>query len=248
MCKTLLAVIALCFCCASIPPLALCQEENESRWTVETSVDVFSDYMFRGLLLYEGASIQPSVTISYDTGFGSLTVSEWMHFSAETQRTESRFTELDSVLEYSHSVGALTFAVGHIFYSFSDYGDGSDIADTSEVYSTLMIDTLLSPTVSFYHDYQEYDAQYYELALSHDFALPGGPEDLTLSPSLAFGFGSNTEKLYADSGGFDQITAGVALGIPLGAVSMTPALYYTFGIDDFVDNRFWFGVNLAASF
>jgi hypothetical protein len=249
MCKKAFKALAFILCSFCIVVPAHCQEEQESAWSVDTSVDLFSDYMFRGLLLYEGASIQPSLTISYDTGFGSLTVSEWMHFSAETGRTEGRFTELDSTLEYSHAVGPFTLAIGHVFYSFSDYGDGSDIADTSEIYTTVAADVFLSPTFSFYHDYREFHAQYYELALSHEFTLPGAKtEDITLTPSIAFGFGSNTENLYADNGGFDQITTGVALSIPLGTLSISPGLYYTFGIDDLVDNRFWFGTNLTASF
>ena len=249
MCKKTLNVLVLALCSLCLSVSAHSQEEQESAWSVDTSVDVFSDYMFRGLLLYEGASVQPSVSISYDTGFGSLTVSEWMHFSAETGRTENRFTELDSTLEYSHSVGPFTLAIGHVFYSFSDYGDGSDIADTSEIYTTVAVNTFLSPTFSFYHDYREFHAQYYELALSHEFNVAGSTtEDITLTPSIALGFGSNTENLYADNGGFDHITTGAALSMPLGTLSISPGLYYTFGIDDLVDSRFWFGTNLTASF
>ena len=221
------------------------EETTEQPWGVETSVDVFSDYMFRGLNLYPGSSIQPQVTGSYTTEFGTLSGNVWAHLSAEGGDAEGvdAFTEIDGTLSYTYDAEAFSFSVGHIWYTFPD--DDDDIDDTAEVFGSLTLNTLLSPTLTVYHDYDEFDTQYYELGLSHTFEAIAGEASLT--PEVEFGFGTDTEKVYADNG-FIQSTVGLSLDVPVGDLSVTPNVHYTFEADDNAVNEFWFGTALGYSF
>lgn len=219
-------------------------EEEESSLSFDISAGVFSDYMFRGFNLFEGTSVQPSATLSWDTGYGTLSGNIWMHLSAESDRQEERFTELDNTFSYSKEFGALTATVGHIIYSFP--GDNRGNKDTREIYASLAADVILSPSLSIYHDYEEFDAQYYELGLAHEFsdlvAEGVGPR-----PFAIFAFGSNAEKVYEDDG-LEHVTFGTSMSIPVGRLTITPTLNYTAAVDDALDNEFWFGTSFGASF
>ncbi|MCB0336295.1 MAG: hypothetical protein KDD62_08310, partial [Bdellovibrionales bacterium] len=129
---------------------------------VDLNAAFYSDYMFRGFNLYDGASIQPSVGVSYDMqDAGAVRAGLWSHLSAEGGNGASdKFTELDYILSYDISAGLASFSAGHIWYTFPRDSDGLD--DTGEFYGAVSFDTLLSPTVSVYYDYDLFDAFYYE--------------------------------------------------------------------------------------
>ena len=227
--------------------------DGESKpWSVNAATAVFSDYMFRGFNLYDGTSIQPSVGAKYDTGMGTVGGSLWMHLSGEGDRQEEKFTELDETLTYSVAFGPATVQVGNVWYTYPD--DTDAIKDSAEVFGVLSVDDsefnsvfTLTPTLSVYHDYREYDAQYYELGISHPLTPKWLGEGFNVTPFAAFGFASNAEKVYNDNG-LVQITWGLSSTVPLGIFSLTPSVNYTHKIDDATVNELWFGTTLAVSF
>jgi Bacterial protein of unknown function (Gcw_chp) len=220
-------------------------EEAEKSWRVDTSIGVFSDYMFRGTNLYSGSSIQPSVTGTYNLGFGEISGNLWMHLSGEGGGAgkPEPYTELDETLRYTYSAEDYVFSTGFAWYTYPDSSD--NIHSTNEVFVSFAVNTLLTPRLTAFHDYDEYDAQYYELGLSHKFEKILA--DASLTPYTGFGFASNAEKLYAEDG-LVQVTVGTSLSIPLENFSIVPNINYTFESDSAAVNQLWFGTSLNYSF
>lgn len=221
-------------------------EEQSPAFTVDTSAAIFNSYMFRGFRLYDGTSIQPSITAGYDTGWGVLSGNLWMHLTGDSDAVASeRFTELDETIKFEKEIGSFVFAVGNAWYTYSDYSDGTNIPDSAEVFGSIVYDSILSPTFSYYHDWREYDSDYFEIGFSHEFSELDSSET-TLIPFVAFGLGANGEKVYADNG-LEQITTGFSLNMGVGDVSIAPNVNYSFKIDDNTVNQLWFGITAGYS-
>lgn len=235
--------VLACICTALLGPVSA--QEQSSPLTLDSSISFFNQYMFRGQPLYSGASIEPSLTANYDTGYGTVSANLWMHITGDSNRQAERFTELDETIKYQNEVGPVTLSVGNAWYTYSDFGDGSDIEDSAEVFVSALFDAPLSPVLSYYRDWRSLDSNYYELGLSHEF---GGLDDKesTLVPFVAFGFASNSEKVYARDG-LEQVTAGVSLNTSVGDVSVVPNINYSFKVDDNTVNQFWFGMTFGYS-
>ena len=219
-------------------------EEEECPLSVDLSMSLFTSYMWRGLKLYDGASIQPNLDIAYDTGSGILRANGWMHITGDSDNTEERFTEFDGTLMYEYQVGPVTLAAGHLWYTYPGYLDS--IPSTNEIFGSIAVDLPLTPTLSVFHDYREVDNQYYELGLSHEFAELWGP-DTALTPYAGFGFASHAEKAY-DSGGLEQVTIGVSVSVPMGPFALEPSVNYSFKADEETANQLWGGAGISYSF
>lgn len=233
----------------SVLPQAAGAEDSapEKNWSVDLNTSFLTDYMFRGVNLYDGASIQPSVGVNYDTGdYGSLSSSVWAHFSAEGEESAGeKFTEIDYTLSYAINFGKVGLSVGHLWYTYPRDSDGID--NSNELFASIEVDTFLTPTFSVFHDYDEFDAQYYELGISHTIETDWLGDGFNITPYVTTGFASHAEKVYADNG-FVQVTFGTSFDAKLGDVTVTPSLNVTRESDDFADNEFWVGTNFAWSF
>ncbi len=239
-------ILAFVLCVGAVLPCAYA--EDGGPLTVETTVGVYTDYMWRGFNLYDDMSLQPSIDVSYDTGsIGTLGVNGWMHISMDQDEEQNEFTEYDLTPYWEMSFDKLTVSAGFLFYFYPNE-DEENIPDTSEVFASISYDTLLSPTLKFYHDYDEFNYQYYELGLSHTFEIAELGEGFNLTPSIAIGFADSAEDVYADDSGLVQITYGISMEAPLGNMTVTPGVYYTQEDDDALEDEWWGGFSLAYSF
>jgi len=235
------------------PTGAVKEEVADKAWSVDLSTAFLSDYMFRGFNLYDGASIQPSVTASYDTGYGEVSANLWMHLSAEGDRQAEKFTELDETISWAYTFDPVTIKLGHVWYNYPDDSDAID--DSAEFFVNLVLDDSsfndffpLTPTFSFYHEYRITDAQYYELVFSHLFEPEFMGKGFNITPFVNIGFASNAEKVYDDEQGLVQVIYGISSSVPLGDVLLIPSLNYTSSVDDAATNEFWFGSSVNYSF
>jgi hypothetical protein len=239
----------LVFRIASIAVLSLSVHHTaaaeESPITVDLDVGVYTDYMFRGFNLYDGISFQPSIATSYALDEnGSITASVWSHIPGENSENDNDdYTEIDYNLYYNRTIGDLSLSTGFMWYTY----ENSDLSSTAEVFLSLALDTLLTPTISVYHDFEEFDTQYYELGLSHRFDIAALGDGFNVSPFVNFGFASNSEKVYADDG-FVQSTFGLAFEASLGDVLVSPSIHVTRESDDFAENEIWAGTHFSYSF
>ena len=233
--------------CVSLPTAA--RAEDDSPLTLDTSVAFVSDYMFRGFNLCDGVGIQPTATLSYDTGFGTLSGGLWMHLSAEGDRQAEKFTEIDENVAYAYDFGDLTAKAGFIWYTYPDEDD--DINDTTEVTAGVTFDDseyspfALNPSLTFYHDFRDLNYSYWELTFSHLVETDSLGKGFNMTPYVQFGFAASADDIYEDDG-LSTVTVGSTFATTLGDINVTPGLYYTFEVDDATVNEFW--VSLAFGY
>ena len=180
-------------------------EETEKSFplSISVSVDVLSDYMWRGTICNDNPVWQPSVSLSYDAGdFGSVSASVWSSFDLTHKRgtaTETRrscgLQEIDYTLSYAVELAGIGLEVGHIWYVFPNGNGHSD----QDLYASISYDNpFVTPSATAYWNYSdsaETDTSmfYYSFGLSHDFELT---DALTITPNASLGFGGNAWTKY----------------------------------------------------
>ncbi len=182
-----------------------------------------SDYIWRGLNFSEfpgegreGLNHQLTLGISFDLGqFGTVGYSAWFEWYAyqDSRRfgadpDDGHLQEVDHTVYWSYDLSTLNEAiplsveVGWIAYVFPQVG-GNDASWTHEMYVILALDDsslfgteggVLNPYFALYADLDDVRGQWWELGISHEFALADlGLEstpilkDITITPSLVLG-------------------------------------------------------------
>ena len=186
----------------------------------------FTKYIWRGFLLDDDPVLQPGIYVSY-RGFS---LSLWS--SMDTDNNEGAISdEIDYTLDYTFTIKRLALSLGHIYYDFPGIN-----GYTKEYYLGLSYDGLLSPSVTWYHDYLEEskggaDGDYYVLALSHIFPMGQG-----LSIDLSGHIGYNRGHFINGKGGDMALSAG--LNIPLTEnLTITPSIAYSIPYGDLEDEN-----------
>jgi uncharacterized protein (TIGR02001 family) len=138
---------------------------------VKVSGDVYvnpaSKYVWRGFDLSENRGVvQGGVDVSYK----DFTVSYWSNeqmVSGPSLRAGD-VTETDITLNYAFKpVEILSLNVGNIYYNLDS------LADTNELYLKATLNTLLSPTLSVYYDWDKArkTGLFYTLSVGHSLEL-----------------------------------------------------------------------------
>ena len=264
------ATIAILVVAASLAAAA--EEASEpstaspGKFSGEASVDVLSDYVWRGKICNGNPVWQPSATLAYEYGdFGKVSANVWASMDLTHRRgtmNASRHAcgiqELDYTLAYANSFGPVDVEIGHIWYSFP-YGNGRS---TEELYGTVAYNNpIVTPSLSAYWDYldtagNDVSAVYSTVALSRDFEPM---EKLTVTPSAALSFADHAYT--GSSGGTEatDLTVGVAASyavtewLSLGAqINYTWTPSHTLRKEGYMgegDNQIvWGGVSAKLSF
>ena len=255
---------------AAAQPKAELSEEQTCPLSVEVSLDVLSDYVWRGTICNGNPVWQPSVTLGYDLGdWGALSANVWQSYDLTHKRgtaTNSRracgLQEIDYTLAYAVSLADFDFEVGHIFYTFPNNNGASD----QDLYATVAYNNpIVTPSASVYWNYnsahgEDPSAVYFSFGLSHDFEPIDG---LTLTPSASLGFGDNAWSGYVtgESAGTEMTDQTIGL-----AASYAITEYFSVGAQinytwtpshtlrhlDYMgcgkDQLVWGGVNATLSF
>ena len=264
---TLAATTALLCACGAKAAEATTNELEEvdsAGLSVEFSMDVLSDYVWRGTICNGNPVWQPSVTAGLDLDdFGSIAGNVWQSYdlthkrgTATNSRRSGGLQEIDYTLSYSVELAGVGFEVGHIFYTFPNNNGHHD----QDLYATVSYDNpIVTPRASAYWNYadsadNDVSCLYYSLGLSHDFEVT---EKLTVSPSASLGFGGNA---WTDCGTeiTDQ-TVGVSASYAItDDLSVSAQVNYTWIPShelrkaDYMgcgkDQLVWGGVNMTLSF
>ena len=229
---------------------AYAQEETEgvlkdSPIGVSADIAINSDYVWRGFTLDDDTVMQQGIYISAH-GF---TASLWGSFDIDSDDSLNS-DEVDYTVDYTYGRDKFSLSVGHTYYDFPS----ADIA-TKEFYVGAGIDMLLSPNLTWYHDYGDEDSgggdgDYVVLELIH--SLPLGERATTVDLSGHVGY--NDELFIGGDGGDAAI--GVGLTIPLTEnCSFSPNINYSVPFGDLEDandgnqdNRFYGGFTLTFGF
>ena len=231
--STLAAATALlCVCGAKAEGTNELEEVESSGLSAEFSMDVLSDYMWRGTICNGNPVWQPSVTLGYDTGdYGAFSANIWQSYDLTHKRgtaTNSRqacgLQEIDYTLSYSITLSDFALEAGHIFYTFPKNNGSSD----QDLYASIAYNNdIITPSAAAYWNYNsahgaDPSAVYFTFGLSHEFA----PVDkLTITPSASLGFGDNAWSEYVTG-----VDAGTELTDSTIGVSAAYALTDNFSI------------------
>jgi hypothetical protein len=154
----------------AVQQAALTAAPAEDKVTGEVDLSVLSAYIWRG---YEqtrnSVVVQPSATVSYK-GFS---VNVWGNldtkpYSAVNASYGAKYTETDYTVSYSKKFGILQVTPGYIYYALgAPFAGGTAPLDSQEVFLTLGLDTILSPTLTVYKEIDHYHQWYFLLGASH---------------------------------------------------------------------------------
>lgn len=208
------------------------------------SVDVMSNYVWRGFKLSEDMVIQPSVGITY----GSFGANLWANYDTELEE----LNETDIALNYTFLVEKFDFDVGYIYY-------GLDSAnDTQEIYVSIGYNILLSPTLTLYYDFDEGEGAFITASIGHDIELSNG---IALSLGALASYNANSEYSIGDYSDFHNGELSASVSIPVSKnITVGPMIAYSFPLseeaedaieaisDDGDSHIFYGGIKVALEF
>ncbi len=212
--------------------------------SADAYVGVYSTYLWRGFDLNEDDDdyvIQPGADVSV----GNFTFSWWGNVS----ESSGNMNEVDLVIDYSTDLGELvSVSVGNILYNV----DGFD--DTNELYLGMTLNTILEPTLTVYYDYDEFEAVYTTLGVSHGFDI---------ADKTSLGLGVTASYVSNDDGDvFDddtswlhnlEVSAGVDYALT-DSITLSGSVLYSEPLSDdaediaLIDDEYTAGVSVSYAF
>jgi len=201
--------------------------------TADLNLSFYSQYIWRGLeLSRDSLVIFPSMTIGYKGFAVNLWADLDTNFGTGNEERKFKLQETDVTVSYSNSYEPckLNYTVGWILYDFQPTSGNADqtISDTKnqELFLTLGLDTLLSPTFSVYNEIEIGQAWYFYLGLSHSFTVY---RDWSLDVGGWVSY--LIDKSDDDFSNFHDGNVSAGLKIPLNDyLSIKPNLQYSFAL------------------
>jgi uncharacterized protein (TIGR02001 family) len=202
----------------AVTPAAAPAAEEALRPTFTADFGVFSQYVWRGYALSRDSAVfQPSFTVEY-WGF-SLNLWGNLDMGVPGSEDYPPWNETDLTVAYDRSFGPVDVGVGYIYYGLH----GAEERDSQEVYVSVGVDTLLSPSFSAYREIAYYPGWYLNLGVSHSLDLI--PDRLSAALGASFGY------MDPDGGGgyFNDAAVSLEFTVPIGQYfTLTPMVAYTF--------------------
>jgi hypothetical protein len=223
----------------AVPGAPLWAEEEKPTGDFTTAV--LNQYVWRGYELSRNSIvIQPSMTIGYK-GFtaniwGNLDTKPYSPASASYTGT---WNETDLTLSYTKTLGLFNVGGGYIYYSLASLNkDAADRNDSQELFATVSLNTLLSPTLTVYKEIDHYRNWYFQLGISHAFEF-NKTVSLKLAASAGYLLSTDADtypkfdsNAAATSDKFSNFHDGtVSASLPVKAtdrITITPTLSYIF--------------------
>jgi hypothetical protein len=221
--------IILTICLVLFVSVTVFAEENSS---VEVKVDLFSKYVWRGQVYNDDPVLQPSISLTS----GKWTAGLWFDIDLTSYNDRAGdLYETDYALDYSDDTGieGLGYSVGVLRYTFQ----GSKIPSITEIYWGLNLNTVLSPSLTFYHDVDEADGTYVQLGIGHSedeiAKIEETPIGMETGVSIGWGSSSYNKYYFADDGSqFNDLTLSVSFPLKLCGWDVVPNLNYSTLLDD----------------
>ena len=166
----------------------------------EVDIAVNSEYVWRGQVLNDEAVIQPSITVSTDYGLSFNTWGSFNTSDALGEKTDKEFTEMDLEVSYALPVEAVNMEIGVGEYTFphseemTEEGGFAFSEGTREVFFSIGVDKVVSPSVKVSYDFDEAEGFYAVAGLDHNIGLIEDTLDLDLG--LFAGFASSDYNAY----------------------------------------------------
>ena len=151
-----------------------------------------------------------------------------MDLTKHSNDEEMEFTEFDYSIDYTDTLTeGIDYSLGLIYYSFPSANN------TMEVYGGLSFDTVLSPSITVYYDFDEINSTYVSAGIGQSFEVADGVA-LDCSASLGWGSKGYTADYWGTADGdsaMQDLTVSLAMPIELGSWTLTPSVTYVSLID-----------------
>lgn len=164
--KVCIALVAVLIAAATLVPVASAAIEVSG----DAYVSVNSMYLWRGFNLSEDDHfvVQPGTDLSV----GGFTLSWWGNMSENT----GELNEVDLTLDYSFNLNDLvSVSVGNIMYDVDNLPVDAEAVTkgtTNELYLGVGLNTVLSPALTVYYDYDEFEGNLFTvLSVGHTIEL-----------------------------------------------------------------------------
>ena len=255
---TLLA--AVCFFCFGPVTINVSAEEGSTGVfedlpipiELDAEVAIYSNYVWRGILLDDDPVIQPSVTI----GAYGFSANFWSSFDL-VEHDGLGSDEVDANIDYTYEHDLFSLFAGHTWYYFPNAH-----ADTQEFYLgggvniPLGDEITLSPSATWIHDYGDTadggaKGDYFIFDLAHSIPLFESSVTLDLSGEIGY----NSGFFIAGDGGYVLLGAGLTIPLYGETVTLAPNFNYSIPFADLADSsdgnqddEIYFGSVLAFSF
>ncbi len=246
---------------APAAPAAVAKEESpDTGFSFAATMDVYSAYVWRGLVVNDRPVWQPGGTVSYKTGeYGTFSANAWANFDMTDRMGHTQFgglSEIDYTASYAIDVGPVSLSVGHIWYTFPSVSDSAYGTSTREVYATAQYNNdIVNPFVKVYYDYEFADGFYGNAGVNKTVKLS---DQISVGSEVSVGAGdSDYMGAYFGTDGSGLVDFNAALFASYSItdhISVGPRLAWMSVLDgdarDNVDHQdlLWGGVNLSASF
>jgi len=160
----------------------------EDRPSGSLAISGLSKYVWRGYEMTKNSIVvQPSLTVAYK-GFSA---NVWGNIDTKPYSTtdasySSTWTETDLTVSYTKTFGILNAGLGYIYYGLQAPNAGAvKPLDAQEIFVTLGLNTLLTPTLTVYKEIDHYHQYYFLLGISHTFEF-NKTVSLQLSASASY--------------------------------------------------------------
>lgn len=222
----------------SVPLGGLAAEELN----VTYGIDTYSHYVWRGITLTNDPVVQPSVKLSYGSGF-SLEV--WGNIDVgEENDNEFDLNEIDLTAEYAWELGGWDLAVGFIEYTFPN----AIFPGTREVYGSVAWSGLVTPSLALYYDLDEIEDLYASLGVEHTREL-GERWDLTVAASAGY---AGPDFAIGRQEGWHDGNVSLSISHSRSILTMALDVAFTDSLDDSVlldqPVGFWGGLRIGLDF
>jgi hypothetical protein len=242
----------------AIPFSSLLAEEEKP--TGDFTVSALNQYVWRGYELSRNSVVmQPSMTM----GYKGFSVNLWGNldtapYSAGNTSYPGTWNETDLTVSYAKTLGLFNVGGGYIYYSLASLNrDAADRNDSQELFASIGLNTLLSPTLTLYKEIDHYRNWYFLMGISHIFEL-NKSASLKLAASASYLLGSDADTYPKFDGNalpttekFSNFHDGsVSASLPIKVsnyITLTPTISYIFPLSgDAKDEMKGFGLKGSA--
>ena len=233
--SAVLAVIALAAAAFVSSAIANAQEPADgssllakSGITASGTMDVYTDYVWRGFLIDSDNVIQPGLKAG---GYG-VTASVWGNLDYEGNDFDS--DELDYVIDYTYAMENMSLSAGHTYYDFF----GTDLYSKEFYAGVTFTSAAFAPSLFWFHDYGDEahgggDGDYAAVSGSYTAAIPG----VESTSIVITGRAGYNNGLFISGEGFDVLmTAGLPIKLT-GTLTFTPTIAYSIPFGDLADEE-----------
>lgn len=215
-------------------------EGKPEKWLLDglpveagSDIAVYSKYIWRGFKLDDDPVLQSG---AYLSGYG-FDLSIWGNFGIDSDGDIAHHSdEVDYSFGYTYALKRITQIPVSVSGGYTYYDFTSANTNSQEFYIGASFDILLSPGVTWYHDFEDEeegggDGEYIVGELSYSYPIPDRPASLDLSGHVGY----NNELFILGDGG--DIGLGAALTISLSKnCTLSPSVNYSIPFGDLEDS------------